>query len=75
MCGLHESGMWCGDHFRDLKGYVTNYHMLANLTATTSGRATSGNISVFRNIRAYGKYFTCDSKIFAITTEIEDIEM
>src|SRR5947199_74843 len=23
MCGLHESGavgMWCGDHFRDLKG-------------------------------------------------------
>ena len=54
---------------------MTNYHMLANLTATTSGRATSGNISVFRNIRAYDKYFTCDSNIFAITTEIEDIEV
>ena len=54
---------------------MTNYHMLANLTATTSGGATSGNISVFRNIRAYDKYFTCDCNFFAITTEIEDIEV
>jgi len=54
---------------------VTDYHILANLTSTTSGGAPSGNISVLRNIRAYDKYFTCDSKIFAITTEIEDIEV